>query len=55
MKTASYIVSPTAKMSPRDTRQGSGNEFFHHSIIPNLFDKYSEVKSGNISLLPTLT
>jgi hypothetical protein len=27
MKMASLIVSPVAKMTPRDTRQGSGNQF----------------------------
>ena len=29
------------------------NDFFHYSIIPNPFDKYSVVKRGNISVLPT--
>ena len=35
MKTASHIVSAAAKMTPRDTRQGSGHYFLTYFQLSN--------------------
>jgi hypothetical protein len=46
------MVFAGISMTPK-TQNDKNQLFFHYSIIPNPFDKYSVVKRGNISVLPT--